>query len=98
MYNLIISEEADEDFSDIYHNTVLTFGLRQYDIYEELLKMGIAKIQKMPTIGHTRTDLPDDYLCFPVEQHFIIYRIEEEIKSINILRILNSKNNFEDKF
>jgi toxin ParE1/3/4 len=104
MYNLLISEKVNEDFSDIYHYTVLTFGLRQYDIYQEKLKSAITKLRKMPTIGHSRSDLPEEYLCFSVEQHFIIYQIDEVNKSINILRILNSKmfaepsGDFEEQF
>lgn len=98
MYRIIISDEVNEDFSDIYHYTVLTFGEKQYDIYEEKLKNTISKISKMPSIGHSRSDLPKKYLCFPVEQHFIIYQIDEAIKSINIIRILNSKMNFEEQF
>lgn len=98
MYKLIISNEINEDFSDIYHYTVLTFGEKQYDIYEEKLKSAITKLTKMPTIGHSRPDLPIDYLCFPVEQHFLIYKIDEANKAINIIRILNSKMDFEEQF
>jgi toxin ParE1/3/4 len=98
MYKVIISDQVNEDFSDIYHYTVLTFGEKQYNIYEEKLKNSISKISKMPTIGHSRADLPKELLCFPIEQHFIIYKIDENNQSINILRILNSKMAFEEQF
>lgn len=98
MYNLIFSNEVNEDFSDIYHYTVLTFGLRQYEIYEEKLKLAITKLRKMPTIGHSRKDLPAEYFCYPIEQHFIIYQVDESNKSIKILRILNSKMDFKEQF
>jgi toxin ParE1/3/4 len=98
MFRILISDEVNEDFSDIYHYTVLTFGEKQYDIYEEKLKKAFTKISKMPTIGHSRADLPKEMLCYPIEQHFVIYKIDETNQSINILRILYSKMDFDQQF
>lgn len=98
MHKIEISEAANEEFSDIYHYTVLTFGEKQYEIYEGKFKSAFLKIRNMPTIGHSRPDLPSEYLCYNMEQHAIIYKVNEANKSISILRVIHTKANFNEQF
>jgi plasmid stabilization system protein ParE len=51
----------------------------------------------MPSIGHTRNDLPTETLSYNFESHTIIYQINEENKLVQILRILHSRMDFDVK-
>ena len=58
----------------------------------------------MPTIGHSRPDLPIEYLCYNYELHSIIYRVEESANEIFVVRVLHTKmfkepgGNFQEQF
>jgi toxin ParE1/3/4 len=98
MHSVIISFEADQDLFDILEYTEETFGEPQKLIYYSQFKNAFEKLAKMPTIGHSRSDIPLDTFALSVEKHTIIYEVIEDDKLVQILRILHSKMDFDVMF
>jgi plasmid stabilization system protein ParE len=95
-YIIDVSERAAENFDDIQIYTLHTFGARQFHKYTTMIENAIEKIAIDPyLLGHTRKDLPSDYLAHNVGQHAIVYRIDGDI--VNILGILHGGMNFEEQ-
>jgi toxin ParE1/3/4 len=94
VYSIIISFEADQDLFDILDYTEETFGESQRLVYFSQFKTAFERLAKMPSIGHSRSDIPLDTLALSVEQHTVIYEVIEHDKLVQILRILHSKMDF----
>jgi toxin ParE1/3/4 len=97
-FDLIISQIAEEELESIVNYTTLTFGENQASIYLSQLFESFHDLQKQPELGHSRTDIPKDYLCYNVGQHCVIYLVSKKKKRIEITRILHARMNFSQKF
>lgn len=91
-YILEISNEAEDDLTDIQSYTFKEFGEKQWEKYSLLLEQGLEHILCFPYSGHVRKDIPKNYLSWPVEEHIMIYRIEGEL--VYLIRVLHKKMNF----
>ena len=96
MYKLVISEAAEYDLLSIYDYTFEYFGETKWIEYNSEIQNNIEKIINNPSIGHSRKDIPENCLAWPVNNHFIIYRVVENY--IQIARILHQKLNFLNQF
>lgn len=95
-YALKISFEAYDDLIDIQQYTFQKFGESQLLKYELLLNEALILIQTNPNIGHTRPDIPNEYLAWPVGEHILIYRMEEVV--IYLVRVLHNRMDFRFQF
>lgn len=91
-YILEISNEAYDDLIDIQSYTLQEFGERQWEKYNLFLERGLEHILNYPYTGHARTDVSKNYLTWPVEEHIMIYRVEDNV--IYLVRVLHRKMNF----
>ena len=91
-YSLKLTEDAENDLSNIYSYTTLTFGHMQATKYHDLLFKELERIRQLPSIGHKRRDIPEGYLAFQAGQHVILYRIESAL--IVVFRILHGRMDF----
>ena len=96
IYSLNISQDAYDDLTDIQQYTLETYGEHQLLKYELLFNESLMLISLNPRIGHTRPDIPNEYLAWPVGEHIFIYRIEEAI--IYLIRVLHSRMDFRFQF
>ena len=96
-YILRTTDKAKQDFSDLTHYSLITFG--EFQAYKYLLKFEEAydKLSKFPTIGHSRKDLTEGLRAMTIGQHTLIYSINEKDQSILVIRILHARMNFSDK-
>lgn len=95
-YNLVFSNLAFEDISEIQTYTELTFGSTQKSLYEGKLQNGFAQLSKHPEIGHIHKLLPKNLRVFIIEKHIIIYQISEEDSLLQIVRIVHQKVNLSE--
>jgi toxin ParE1/3/4 len=91
-YILKLSKEAEDDIRDIQQYTFENYGERQVFEYSKKLDNVLSMILQNPAIGHKRTDTPPEYKTYPVEQHIIIFRVDE--KTIYVVRVLHSPMDF----
>ncbi len=96
IYVLNISQDAYDDLTDIQQYTLETFGESQLIKYESLLNEALLLISSNPEIGHSRPDIPNEYLAWPVGEHIFIYRIEDAI--IYLVRVLHNRMDFRFQF
>ncbi len=96
IYVLNISQDAYDDLTDIQQYTLETFGESQLIKYESLLNEALLLIFSNPEIGHSRPDIPNEYLAWPVGEHIFIYRIEDAI--IYLVRVLHNRMDFRFQF
>lgn len=87
-----LSKEFNFDLDDIYQYGVVTFGIRQAEIYENEIWQLIERLSfsylLFPECRHLATK-SKMYRWIILEAHLIIYRITEN--EVQVLRILNSK-------
>lgn len=88
---LTLSPKAHQDFVDILHFTVKTWGQKQLQIYgNEINSMSLA-ILNNPQLGRQRDDLPSTHRAITVEDHPIVYRVR--VKDIAVVRLLHQRMN-----
>ena len=96
MWQIILSSEAEKDFSRILTYTRDTFGPRQAEIYETTLLDAIALLDAGPEIlgSIARDELRPGIRSLHVARHgrrgrhFIVYRARDEHR-IEVVRILH---------
>jgi toxin ParE1/3/4 len=86
---VILSPEAEADFSDILQYTLETWGKAQMLTYQAVLDKALLTIQGNPGVGHKRPELSPEHRVFPAGQHIIIYRVTE--KALQVSRILHGR-------
>jgi toxin ParE1/3/4 len=91
-YVLELSDEAYDDLIDIQNYTLLEYGESQMEKYSDILEQALEHILYYPLSGHSRIDVPEKYLTWQVEEHILIYRVENNI--IYLVRVLHKKMNF----
>jgi toxin ParE1/3/4 len=98
LFEIVYSDNSLADIREIFQYGYDLYGEKIAKKYVFNLDQKFILLQKMPTIGHSRPDLPIEYLCLNYEEHSIIYRIDESKSEILIIRILHSKMDFEEQF
>ena len=86
---LILSPQAEEDFSDILQYTLETWGEAQARAYAAVLDKALQTIQRHPLIGHRRPELSAAHRIFPAGRHIIVYRAEAD--AVRVSRILHER-------
>ncbi|MEK6746954.1 MAG: type II toxin-antitoxin system RelE/ParE family toxin [Pseudomonadota bacterium] len=84
---LIISLPAKDDLRDIAQYTITNYGEKQMDIYLQTLYDAMLLLTENPNIGHSREDLLENYQILNVENHVLVFTIQES--SIIIVRIIH---------
>ena len=77
MARLTVSEDADRDLDDLYHQGVVTFGLAQADRYIDGLLDTLDLIAAFPGVARLRNELMPPIRAFPHRSHIIFYDIDE---------------------
>lgn len=98
MYEIINSNEAKNDIANILYYSEMTFGFAQSIIYQENISQAYSKLSQMPGIGHHRKDIPANMRSLNVEQHCIIYEVNETKRQVFIVRVLHARMNFGELF
>ncbi len=86
-----ISNEANNDLEKIWLYTFETWSIDQADRYFNLILDEIEHLSKNPTIGKDMGYIRKGYFRSKVNTHFIFYRINNEKKEIEIIRILHEQ-------
>ena len=86
-----ISNEANNDLEKIWLYTFETWSIDQADRYFNLILDEIEHLSKNPTIGKDVSNIRKGYFRSKVNTHFIFYRINNEKKEIEIIRILHEQ-------
>lgn len=86
---LILSPQAEEDFTDILQYTFETRGDAQVNVYSAVLNKALLTIQQYPQIGHKSPELSEAHKVFAAGQHLIIYRVVNH--TVYVSRILHQR-------
>jgi toxin ParE1/3/4 len=86
---LILSPQAEEDFTDILQYTLDTWGEAQTYAYRAILDKALLAIQQYPQIGHIRPELSAAHRLFPAGRHIIVYRVKDNV--VYVSRILHER-------
>lgn len=88
-YSIVLSPQAEDDFTDILQYTLETWGERQLYVYRAVIDKALQTILQNPEIGHQRSDISQRHRSFPAGQHVIFYWVEQ--KTIYVSRILHQR-------
>lgn len=99
IYKISLSEDADVDIQNILENTLKDFGANQVLIYSSLIESAISDLEKEPynIVSHLREEIALGARTYHIRHaggkasHFILYRVNEDIKQIEIARVLHQK-------
>lgn len=93
-YNYLLTNEADNDLSEIFDYSEYGFGFDQAVKYLERFSFLFKEICKNPKIGKMRSELGSELFCLPEKNHLIFYRITNN--TIIISRILHSSRDLKN--
>ena len=86
---VILSPQAEDDFTDILQYTLETWGETQVYAYRAILDKALLTIQHHPQIGHSHPELSAAHRIFSAGQHLIIYRVNDA--TVYVSRILHER-------
>ncbi|EIC30076.1 MULTISPECIES: type II toxin-antitoxin system RelE/ParE family toxin [Methylomicrobium] len=86
---LILSPQAEEDFTDILQYTLNTWSEAQTYAYRAILDKALLAIQQYPQIGQVRPELSAAHRLFPAGHHIIVYRVKDN--TVYVSRILHER-------
>jgi toxin ParE1/3/4 len=86
---IVLSEQASRDIADILQYTLETWGERQMDVYAARLEKGFRLLGARPLLGKPRRDLYPGCRCYRIEQHLVLYEVDEE--EIRVARFLHKR-------
>lgn len=97
MGKYIFSSPADVDLLTIYDYTLEVWGIRQYEVYKNLLFDAVNWLSENPfTIeSKKRFDLHPACYFYHVGKHFIVYRFQND--RLEIARVLHESMDFESQ-
>ena len=93
-HNYILTNEADNDLSDIFDYTENDFGYNQAIKYLSDIKITLIKISRNPEIGRKRNDLKKGIFSFPEQSHVIFYLIKNKV--LTITRVLHASRDIKN--
>ncbi|MFZ6760536.1 type II toxin-antitoxin system RelE/ParE family toxin [Undibacterium sp. Ji50W] len=88
-FEVVLSDLAQQDLSDILQYTLQTWGENKMDAYADKLEQGIHLLANHPAIGRIRDDLFDGCRLHLIGSHLVFYEIGEH--EIRIARILHER-------
>lgn len=86
---LVLSPQAEEDFTDILQYTLQVWGEIQMMAYRAVLNDGLEFIRTNPKAGSMKEQISQQHRFFVVGEHLIAYR--ERDNAIEISRILHGR-------
>ena len=100
-YSLVFSKQAENDLIEILQYTLDNFGERQYWIYRDLIKEALDLITSDPSYAASRSreELAQGARTYHISRpgfntsHFLLYRINESEKQVELGRILHESVN-----
>jgi toxin ParE1/3/4 len=95
-YVLELSEEAYDDLINIQNYTYINHGETKWQNYSHDLDKAMSHILNHPFSGHVRDDVPSGYQAWGVNEHVMIYRVEN--KTVYLVRVLHGKMDFRFQF
>lgn len=87
-----LTEAAEFDLIHVYIEGVREFGVRQADIYHDLLEQAFQRIAHNPEITRERKEIKPPVRVLPCGSHMIIY--ETDADGVLILRIRHHKEDW----
>ena len=97
MYKIQLTESFQNDIEKILIYSIDTFGQSQADKYYENLFLTIEKIARMPSIGHSRKDIPSYFRSYIYSQHSLLYTADDKNMTATFARVLHSHMDFTQK-
>jgi len=92
-----ISHWASQDLENIWFYTFENWSKEQADSYLNLLLDKIEHLAENPETGFDFSSVRKGYFKVRVKSHIIFYKIENESKSIEIIRVLHQRMDIESK-
>lgn len=96
MLKLFLTPEAELDLESIFDYTLITWGIKQAEKYQDELFHSIQRILRNPQIGSIYYFKEGNYRKLNSSRHLIFYRIEN--KKCIIIRILHERMDLKMKF
>jgi len=95
--NYKISVKASEDIENIWLYTFENWSLEQADRYINLIFDEIEYLADNPDSGMDCNHIRNNYRCSKVKSHLIFYRLIENQRSIEIIRVLHQRMDIENR-
>lgn len=98
MYKINYYENAYKDIEDIfdYINNKLNNSIAAFKLKEKIIKSEKI-IALLPHIGNSYTSFTGiEYYKYRVQNYYIIYCVDKSTKTINIVRVLYRKRNYQN--
>lgn len=95
--NCKISQEANRDIEKIWLYTFENWSLEQADRYFNLIMDEIEYLTKNPKSGKDYSNVRRGYFRSKIKSHFIFYKINQEERVIEIIRILHQRMDVESR-
>jgi toxin ParE1/3/4 len=86
---LRFASEAREDVQDLLIYTQEQWGIHQRRVYREALNEAFRSLRANPYLGKARPDLDASVRSLVVEQHLILYRVEDD--AVRVLRVVHQR-------
>lgn len=86
---LILSPEAQKDFTGILRYTGEQWGREQLLAYRDKLNDALMLLGRNPQLGHQSTELPDTHRLYFAGSHVIVYRMRRD--ATEVVRILHQR-------
>ena len=100
-YNVKVTEEATLDLIQIYSYICTEFNSPQYAIKQtDRIRTAIRSLDVLPLRFKIVTFEPWSSMNirqFPIDNFIIYYSVDEQMKTVDILRIFSSKQDIENK-
>jgi len=95
--NFKITKEAAKDLQDIWNYTVQVWSAAQADRYFDLLMSEIEYLSKNPYSGRDISEIRKGYFRSNIKSHSIFYRVSQDQKTVEIIRILHQRMDVNDR-
>lgn len=95
--NCKISQEANRDIEKIWLYTFENWSLEEVDRYFNLIMDEIEYLAKNPKLGKDYSNVRRGYFRSKIKSHFIFYKINQEERVIEIIRILHQRMDVESR-
>lgn len=91
-----LSQEAEQDLSDIFDYTEIEFGLDQAVQYLKDLDSCFILLSNNPSIGRERIEIREELYSFISKSHVVFYRVLTD--RLRIIRILHGSRDLPRHF
>lgn len=95
--NYKISKEASFDLERVWLYTLEYWSIEQADRYVKLIIDEIKYLSQYPNSGSDFTHVREGYFRSRIKSHFIFYKVNQEKKELEIIRILHQQMDIENR-